>query len=402
MTHMSTYFCPRCGKRSSVLLKENQLCPNCMSKWAWGGAPNQIVTITPEAVAVKQAAKVQRPRTSPVSRVLPIVSLVLSAGVVGLLIYFFKHDPAGMPGQQIMNRFANIATSAVILAGFGIVLGASAFYLARKGNYDLQASARVLGVVSIILGMGVFGTAVFCWSRTERATSLSTPKTGGDELLQRLSSATVVIQAHEPGANRYQSAKREGVIIANEVGRAWILTVPFLDGTGNPVRPNEMWVNFSDGRTLPGQIRWAQGDPAYLAIVSVDTDQSPGQIQFHPAAEAVIPGHPVLVVPNPLQGWMVARGTVLSRVSRRTNLGWSTVVKASSHLGPNDVGGAMYDESGRLLGFMVGVDPKDGEGQFVIITSGIASVLGRVSTVTRFYERAVKKKSQLEPPSSGS
>ena len=50
--------------------------------------------------------------------------------------------------------------------------------------------------------------------------------------------------------------------------------------TGHPIRPGEMWVNFSDGRTLPGEIRWAQGDPVFLAIVSVDTDQSPGQIQF--------------------------------------------------------------------------------------------------------------------------
>jgi len=349
-----------------------------MSKWAWGGGADQVVTITPEAVAAQGStpvAKVQRPRTSPLSRVLPVVSLVLSAGVVGLLIYFFKQDPAAMSGQQIMNRFANIAMTAVILAGLGIVLGASAFYLARKRNHDLQASARVLGVVSIILGMGVFGTAVFCWSRTERATSLSTPKTGGDDLLQRLSSATVVVQAHEPGLNRYQSVKREGVIIANEVGRAWILTVPFLDGNGIPVRPSEMWVNFSDGRTLPGQIRWAQGDPAFLAIVSVDTDQSPGQIQFHPAAEAVIPGHPVLVIPNPLQGWTVAKGTVLSRVSQRSNLGWITVVKASTHLSSDNAGSAMYDESGRLLGFMLGVDPKDGEAQFLIVNSAIASLV---------------------------
>lgn len=374
---MSTYFCPRCGKRSSVLLKENQLCPNCMSKWAWGGAPNQVVTITPEAVAAqdsKPAAKVQRPRTSPLSRVLPVVSLVLSAAVVGLLIYFFKLNPAGMPGQQVMNRFANIATGAVALAGLGIVLGASAFYLARIRNYDLQTSARVLGVVSIILGMGVFGTAVFCWSRTERATSLSTPKTGDDELLQRLSSATVVIQAHEPDINRFQSSKREGVIIANEVGRAWILTVPFLNGSGTPMRPNELWVNFSDGRTLPGQIRFAQGEPIFLALISVDTDQSPGQIQFHPVPEAVIPGHSVLVIPNPLNGWMVDKGTVLSRASRRTILGWSTVVKASSHLSPRDLGSAMYDESGRLLGFMVGVDENTGEGQFVIVNSAIASL----------------------------
>ena len=373
---MTSYFCSRCGNRSSVLLEANQLCQSCMTKWAWGGAGDQVVTITPEAVAAHDAKPlVKAQRTSPLIPVLPVVSLVFSAAVVALLFYFFKHDPAGIPGQQIMSRFANIATTAVILAGLGVVLGASVFYVARKRSYDLRTSARVLGVVAIILATGVLGTAVFCWSRTERATSLSTPQTGGDALLQRLSSATVVVQAHDPSLNRYQSAKREGVIIANEAGRTWILTVPFLDSNGNPLRPGEIWVNLSDGRTLPGKIRWAQGDPIYLAIVSVETDQSPGQIQFHPAAEAVIPGHPVLVIPNPLQGWTVTKGTVLSRASRRTNIGWNTVVKASAPLSPIDVGSAMYDESGRFLGFMVGVDPRNGESQFVIVDSATASLL---------------------------
>jgi len=377
VTHMSTYFCPRCGKRSPVLLKENQLCQGCMSKWAWGGVGNQV-TITAEAVAAhdsKPAVKVQPARTSPLVRILPVVSLVCSAAVVVLLIYFFRHDPAGIPGQQVMNRFANIATSAVILAGLGFAIGASVFYLARARKYDLHASARALGVVSIILAMGVFGTAVFCWSRTERPTSLSSPRTGGDDLLQRLSSATVVVQTHEPNISRYQSLKRGGVIIANQPGRMWILTVPFLGAGGNPLRPSETWVNLSDGRTLPGQIQWTQGDPVYLAIVSVDTDQSPGQIQFHPAAEAVIPGRSVLIIPNPLNGWMVSKATVLSRASARTRIGWNTVVKTSSHLSPFDVGSAMYDESGRFLGFMVGVDRDSGESQFVIVNSTLASVL---------------------------
>lgn len=380
---MSSYVCPRCGTKGPVLLKANQLCSSCMSKWAWGGTGDQVVTITPEAVAThdqKPAVKTQRAKTSPLFRVLPVASVVLSAAVIGLLVYFFKQDPARLPGQLMMNRFANIGITAVLLAALSVIVGASVFYLARLKNSDLAPSSRLLGVVSIILAIGVFGAAVFCWSRTERATSLSYPQAGGNELLQRLQNATVVIQAHEPLLNRFQSAKREGVIIANEPGHAWILTVPFLDGKGNPVRPTEMWVNLSNGQTLMGKIRWAQGDPIYLAIVSVETDQSPGQIQFHPAAEGVIPGHSVLVIPNPLQGWLLAKGTVLTRASRRTNVGWNTVVKASSHLGPTDVGSAMYDENGRLLGFMVGVDPNSGESQFVIIDSATATVL---ETVTR-------------------
>ncbi|HET6979666.1 MAG TPA: trypsin-like peptidase domain-containing protein [Pyrinomonadaceae bacterium] len=352
-----------------------------MTKWAWGGTGDQVMTITPEAVAAhdqKPVVKTRPTNTSPLIRMLPVVSVVLSAAVIGLLFYFLKHDPAGLSGQQVLNRFANIALAAVVLAALGIAIGVSVFYLAKGKNYNLAPSARISGVISIILATGVFGTAVFCWSRTERATSLSYPQAGTNELLQRLQNATVVIQAHEPVLNRYGSAKREGVIIANEPGRAWILTVPFLDRNGTPLRPAEMWVNLSNGRTLPGQIVWAQGDPIYLAIVLVETDESPGQIQFHPAAEGVIPGHSVLVIPNPLQGWMLAKGTVLTRASRRTNVGWNTVVKASSHLNPTDVGSAMYDESGRLLGLNVGADPNSGESQFVIIDSATASVLETV------------------------
>ena len=131
---MSSYVCPRCGDKGSVLLKANQLCQSCMSRWAWGGgADNQVVTITPEAVAAHDAKPVAKAtRTSPLIRVLPVVSLVLSAAVVGLLIYFFKKDPAGMTGQQIMNRFANIAITAVILSGLGVVLGAERFLSGEK------------------------------------------------------------------------------------------------------------------------------------------------------------------------------------------------------------------------------------------------------------------------------
>ncbi|HEY0725272.1 MAG TPA: hypothetical protein VGD41_14970, partial [Pyrinomonadaceae bacterium] len=134
-----------------------------MSKWAWGGAGDQVVTITPEAVAThdqKPAVKTQRAKTSPLFRVLPIASVVLSAAVIGLLVYFFKQDPARLPGQLMMNRFANIGIMAVLLAALGVIVGASVFYLARLKNSDLAPSSRVLGVVSIILAIGVFGTAV--------------------------------------------------------------------------------------------------------------------------------------------------------------------------------------------------------------------------------------------------
>jgi hypothetical protein len=273
-----------------------------MSKWDWGGAgTNQVVTITPEAVAAHQekpAAKASRSKTSPLIRILPLVSLVLSAAVIVLLVYFFKHSPSGISGQQIMNRFANIATSAAILAGLGVLFGTGVFFLAKKNNENLQVSARVLSVISIVLAAGVFGTAVFCWSRTERATLLSAPASD-NELLQRLTKATVVIQAHDPTVNRYRSAKREGVIVGADAGRTWILTVPFLDGNGNAIQPPDLWVDLSDGRTVAGRFVWAQTGPLPLAIIEVKADKTPGQIQFHPNAEAFIPGQRRLVRLHP-------------------------------------------------------------------------------------------------------
>jgi|GEM_PF-3176671 len=378
---MSSYVCPRCGTKGSVLLQANQLCSNCMSKWAWGGGAdaNQIVTVTRESVAVpKPAVKTKTARGTSLSHLLAIVSLVLSAVVIGLIIYFFRQTPTALPGQQMLNRFSDIATTALIIAGVAVVIGASVFYVAKRKNQDLQASIRVLGVVSIIIATGVFGTAVFCWTRTERVVSLSAPQAGGNELLQRLHGATVVIQAHVPSTNLYRSEKREGVIIAAQSGLMWILTVPYADQNGIPIQPSNVWVNLSDGRTLDGQFVWAQPEPLNLGIVEVRADQSPGSVQFHPTAEAFIPGQPVFAVPNPLRGWSLEKGTILSRASQRTPFGWNTIVKADFPLGPGDVGSALYDESGRLLGFMTDFNQSSGESQFVIIDSATSSVLETV------------------------
>jgi hypothetical protein len=219
---------------------------------------------------------------------------------------------------------------------------------------------------------------VFCWTTTERATSLSVPSAGDNELLQRLNNATVVIQAYDPNINRYRSAKREGVIVATEANRTWILTVPFLDQNGNVMQPPDVWVSLSDGRTSNGRFVWAQSNTLPLAIVEVQLDKAPGYVQFHPAAEAFIPGQSVFVIPNPLQGWSLEKGAILSRASGRTRIGWNTVVKTNLRLGAVDIGSAMYDESGRLLGFMIGLEPTRGDGQFVIVDSATASVLSQV------------------------
>ena len=376
---MSSYVCPRCNKKGPVKLRPNQLCQSCMSKWAWNttSGNNQVVTITPEAVAArdpKPAAKAPPAKTSPLTWVLTILSLVLSAAVIVLLVYFFKFTPSGLSGQQIISRYHTIALVALLLAVLAGIVGASVFDFARRKKFDLKASARGVGVGAIILAAGLFGTSVFCWWKTESPASLSSPQQT-NELVDRLQSATAAIQMHDIDANRYRSWKREGVVIAADPGRLWILTVPYVDSYGRPIQPKDVWVNLSDGRTLSGRFRWAAADPLNLAIIEVAADTPTGVVQFHPTAEAVIPSQSVFVIPNPLQGWTLDKATILNRFTRRTNVGWNCIVETDLNLDPSNVGSAMYDETGRLMGFMISMDVDSGNSQFVIVDSATVSAL---------------------------
>ena len=374
---MSSYVCPRCGKKGPVKLRPNQLCQGCMSSWAWNttSGANKVVKITPDAVAApKPATRAAPAKTSPLTWVLLIVSFVLSAAVVVLVVYFFKLRPSGLDGLQMISRYHTIAVVALLLAALSVIVAVSVFDVAKRQKFDLKTSARGAGVGAIILATGLFGTAVFCWWKTESVASLSSPQQS-NELLQRLQSATAVVQMHDANVNRYRSWKREGVVIAADSGRVWILTVPYVDEYGRPMQPNDVWVNLSDGRTLPARFRWAAAEPANLAIVEVAADAPGGMVQFHPAAEAVIPSRSVFVMPNPLNGWTLDKATVLNRFTRRTNIGWNCVVETDLKLDPSDVGSAMYDETGRLMGFMVSLDVDSGNSQFVIVDSAIAAAL---------------------------
>lgn len=374
---MSSYVCPRCRKKGPVKLRPNQLCQSCMSSWAWNttSGANKIVKITPEAVAgPKPATKAAPAKTNPLTWVLLIGSLVLSAAVVVLVVYFFKFKPSDLSGLQMISRYHTIAVVALLLAALAVIAGTSVFDFARRKKFDLKPSTRGLGVGVVILAAALFATALFCWWKTESVASLSSPPQSS-ELIQRLQSATAVVQMHDADVNRYRSWKREGVVIAADSGRIWILTVPYVDEYGRPMQPNDVWVNLSDGRTLPAHFRWAAAEPANLAIVEVAADAPAGLVQFHPTAEAVIPSRSVFVIPNPLHGWTLEKATVLNRFTRRTNIGWNCVVETDLKLDPSNVGSAMYDESGRLMGFMVGFDEDSGNSRFVIVDSAVASIL---------------------------
>jgi hypothetical protein len=107
--------------------------------------------------------------------------------------------------------------------------------------------------------------------------------------------------------------------------------------------------------------------------VEVEGDKPPAQVQFHPTAEAIIPSQSVLVVPNPIYGWRYEKATVLSRLGARTDAGWSCVVTLDLGLQTMDLGSAIYDESGRLMGIMTSLGDNGDDSKFVILDSATVS-----------------------------
>jgi len=351
-----------------------------MSNWAWGtsSGSGQVVKITPEAVAAsepKPTAKAVPAKMSWQTWVKLTVSLLSISIAVVLLVCFFKYTPSGVSGQELISLYYKIAVFAILFAAFSFFVSASVFDSAKK--LRLTAPPRIAGAASFILATGLLGTGLFCWLRTESVARLSPPQQSNG-LAQRLQSATAVIQMYDPNVSRYNSTKREGVVIATDSGHTWILTVPYVDGNGRPMQPHDVWVNLSDGRTLPGRFSFAAAEPINLAIVDVNTDAPPGLVQFHPAAEATIPSKSVFVIPNPLQGWTLDPATVINRFTRRSHIGWNCVVETDLKLDRGDVGSAMYDDAGRLMGFMISFDAESGNSRFVMLDSATVSVLDKL------------------------
>lgn len=381
---MASHVCPRCGKKGPALLREGQVCNSCRSNWAWTSFANnnQQITIAPETVTGAGTKPARQPAPAKASTgtwVLLVSSLVMSAVVIALLVYFFRHTPSGVSGVNILNRFNTLALIAGALALLAIGLSGSAVFLGVQKRYR-QTAFHVASGVAVVLAVAVFVAAVVGWSKTERVRSLAAEfpqATSNDAMVQRLQNATVVVQAHDPSQSRYRSSKRNGIILAAESGRILVLTVPFSDADGNgPVQPHDLWVNFTDGRTLPGRFRLAATNS--IAIVEVEGDKPPAQVQFHPLAEAIIPSQPVLVIPNPIYGWRYEQATILSRSGQRTSTGWSCAVKVDLGLEQMDLGSAIYDESGRLLGIMTALGEDGAESEFVILDSATVSAIEKI------------------------
>jgi hypothetical protein len=339
------------------------------------GRSNQVIVINPEAEGASAPAGFPTVRVGLDLWAFFFLSLVLTASVVAVLVYFYKEPPPALSTENLLSRFNHLATCAIVLGGLAVSISVATFYYAKHKRYDQRALVRIAGVAAIGLAAAVFVASFFCWTKTERVTALSPIEPAADDSLpRRLHSATTVIRALDTRVDRYRAAKGSGVIVGTKAGRTWILTVPYPDEDSwrNLPRAEALWVNFSDGRSLPARLRWAAEPPLNLAIIEVSADAPTGQVQFHPLAEAVIPSAEVLVVHNPLSaGWKLERGIVLKRHGLRTKSGWNGLVEVDLNPRRDDVGSGIYDERGRLLGLNAGFDRVNDTTKFVIISSDV-------------------------------
>jgi hypothetical protein len=374
---MRSYICSRCHTKGPVLLLANQVCKSCQSTGAWASfGDNRVIVIHPKVESAEQSNLVAEETTTGGKVVatwaLLLLSMALTASVIALLVYFFRDPPPAISPEQILNRFNSLATRALILGGLAILTSTGVYYYAKHTGNDRRPSIRFGGLIVLILAIGVFTAATFCWSKTEIPAALAAVQTTSvDAMTQRLYRATTLVQTLDPGTNRYRSTKRAGIIIGTKSGRTWILTVPdSSDFSRDLPQSQSWWVNFSDGRSLPGLVRWSAPPPTNLAILQVEEDARGSEIQIHPIAEGVIPSEEVLVVPNPLHaGWTMQRGIILSRRRQRANDRWNGLVSVELNSTRADVGSGMYDRSGLLLGLNAGFDPRSGTAQFVILNS---------------------------------
>lgn len=384
---MNSYVCPRCNTKGPVKLLANQVCKNCQSARVWSrfGESNQVIVVRPEAEdpSAANVPAAPPPGVGRASWAFLTLSLALTASVTVVLAYFFGKSPRTLPAEQLLSRFNTLATCAVILGALALAVSIGALYRVRQRG-DGGKPVRVAGTAFTCLAAGVFATAFFCWAKTERVYALPPVQSVPDgSLPQRLHNATAVVQTVNSRADRYRATKSAGVIIGAKSGRMWILTVSRADEdtSRDLLRSDALWVNLSDGRSLPGRVRWAARPEVNLTIIEVDADDPPGQVQFHPLAEAIIPSSEVVFVPNPLyEGWKLTRGTVLKRRGPRSDAGWNSLVDVDVNPRREDIGSGIYDENGRLLGLDVGFNQLDGTGEFVIISPDVVRQITAAET----------------------
>jgi len=391
---MSSDICPRCKKKGPILLRHDEVCETCRSAQVWArfGKGNQIIVIKAQAETRPTANPDVKPlpRPGPAIWSLLILSLALTAIGFASLVFFFRNPPAKLSLDQFLNRFNDLASAAAVLGAFAFLIstGTSFFGINKRAASKVF---RIWGVTLIGLALMVFASGLFCWYRTERVHTLVPPQSGSaNSLAQRLYEATTVIYAFNQRSNRYRPATGAGVIIAGRPGRTSILTVPYAQGDSwrDLTNSESLLVSFSDGRLMPGALRWAATPPMNLALIEVETNAAGSAIQFHPIAEAIIPSAEVLVVLNPLEiGWKVERGMILKRRQLRTVSGWSCLVDTDINSQRASVGSGMYDLSGRLLGLNAGYQ-RNGTAQFVVVSSDfIKSVVATLETESSMKEQ---------------
>ncbi|MBI5486097.1 MAG: trypsin-like peptidase domain-containing protein [Deltaproteobacteria bacterium] len=363
--------CPRCGHRSPVRLDAGRACATCESSDAWtahDGSGARIVVDEAEIRRVEARVRAAAPRRRRLPRLallaLPLGSLGLSVAAALQLVAYYAPQPLG-PFRGILERLSGAAHWAFLLATLALALAVAAIFVLRRSR-DFRFLPLLLPTLAAgAAGLGATATSgvILLGSPGEVAWRFDTvppvDEQGAVEpVLRGIQRSTVALLAPDADGDARNPALGTGAVVFASSNRAWVVTcshvaMPYeaVGARRDPRGARPLWVMFADGRATEGRVRWTWRPPLDLALVEVAMDDPPPAVEVSSDTDALVPGSPVLFVPNPLrEGWKVRRGVVLRRTLRRSPAGEVRLVRTDLPAIPGDSGSGLFDPAGRIVG----------------------------------------------------
>lgn len=155
------------------------------------------------------------------------------------------------------------------------------------------------------------------------------------------------------------------------LGKGFVLTASHVIETVKD--QSDIIVQSDDGVRRHVEILWFNQyyDIGLLRL----TDESPNIRPADLACRAPILGEPITVEGSPLMFDLVrTHGHVGSRVTSKLAAFWARVFELNASVAPGNSGGPVYDQSGRVIGIVVGLIPLPMQGLTTIATAVPSSV----------------------------
>lgn len=367
----SSFTCSRCGQRSPVRVPKESECAQCRSGSAWKRWDRQDDKLTIDTADIERAEKLRRRhRRAGRLRVLtgyalPICSLAAS-GVAAFRLWLLHGSWPVMDPAVLASTLEQTAAQAAWAGGGGMVLAAAG--VAWRRHRGLFRSIPLLALNSAALLAAVAGLASALLSlspATLPSQWMYSAMPALDENSEapgpaaRAQRATALIMAPDEDGDFLRAAVGAGVVVGATPGRVQVVTcshvaMPYLPpgAVRKPEDAHPVWVALANGAKGIGRVRWCAPPPVDVVLVELEViGDLPDAVPIAPSTDYLLPGTPVLAVPNPLRdGWKTLVGAVVEQVTRRTPAGLFRLVFSDLPVVPGDSGSGLYDDQGRLIG----------------------------------------------------